>query len=149
MVALGVAIHNLPEGFVTLTGSLHSIELGFLLTIAIALHNIPEGLSVAIPIYFSTESKKKAFKYSFLSGLAEPFGAIIAALIFLSIGVTSPEIIHAGLAFVAGIMLFISLDELLPSARENCIQNGDNAHMVTFGIISGIFVILLTLLLLS
>ncbi|MHA2347357.1 MAG: ZIP family metal transporter [Candidatus Hodarchaeales archaeon] len=149
LVAFGVAIHNLPEGFVTLTGSLHSLELGFLLAIAIAFHNVPEGLSVALPIYFSTDSRKEAFKYSFLSGLAEPIGALIASLIFLTIGITSPEIIHTALAFVAGIMLFISLDELLPSARENSFRNGNDTHGVTFGIISGISLIFLTLLILA
>ena len=149
LVALGIGIHNLPEGFVTLTGSIHSLELGYLLAIAIALHNIPEGLSVAIPIYYSTESKRKAIKFAFLSGLAEPIGALIASLVFLTIGPTSQELVHSALAFVAGIMLFISIDELLPSARENCHMNGNSSHIVTFGIILGLLVMLLTLIILA
>jgi ZIP family zinc transporter len=148
LVAIGIAIHNLPEGFATMTGSLFSPELGIVLAIAIALHNIPEGLSVAIPIYVSSGDKKKAFKLSFLSGLAEPVGAIISLVVIATLGYTFPEIIELSLAFVAGIMVFISLDELLPSARENCIENGDDSHTVTIGIILGLIVIFLTLLLL-
>ncbi|MHA1977636.1 MAG: ZIP family metal transporter [Candidatus Hodarchaeales archaeon] len=145
LVALGIAIHNLPEGFITLSGTFHSTELGILLAVAISLHNIPEGLSVAVPIYASTNDKRKAFKISFLSGLAEPLGAVIAAIVIVSLGFTTGEFIQIALAFVAGIMLFISLDELLPSARETCKDNGTDSHVVTLGIISGVIVIFLTL----
>ena len=146
-VAIGIAIHNLPEGFVTMTGSFHSMDLGLLLAIAIALHNIPEGLSVAIPIYISSGDKKRAFKISFLSGLAEPLGALLSIFVIVCLGFTSQEFIEASLAFVAGIMVFISFDELLPTAKENCAENGSNAHTVSIGIISGIIVIFFTLLL--
>ena len=149
LVAIGIAIHNLPEGFITLSGALHSTELGILLAVAISLHNIPEGLSVAVPIYVSTNNKRKAFKISFLSGLAEPLGAVIATIVLFTFGLTTNEWIQMALAFVAGIMLFISLDELLPSARETCIDNGNDSHVVTLGIISGVIVMFITLVALT
>ena len=148
LVALGIAIHNLPEGFVTITGSLFSFELGLILAIAIALHNIPEGLSVAIPIYAASDNKRKAFGISFLSGLAEPVGAFIGLVVILSLGLISEEIIVISLAFVAGIMTFISLDELLPTAHETCNDNGNDTHIVTGGILAGMAVMLATLVLL-
>ncbi len=149
LVAIGIAIHNLPEGFITLSGSLHSNELGILLAVAISFHNIPEGLSVAVPIYASTNDKRQAFKISFLSGLAEPLGAVIATVVLLTFGLTTDEFIQIALAFVAGIMLFISLDELLPSARATCKDNGNESHIVTLGIIAGVSVIFMTLVALS
>lgn len=149
LLALGIAIHNFPEGFVTMTGSLQSLELGLLLAVAIAFHNIPEGLSVAIPIYTASGNKKKAFKLSFLSGLAEPIGAIIAVVVLFTLGTVNPDIIELSLAFVAGIMMFISIDELLPSAHESCNENGDTSHIITIGIIAGLAIILLTIVLLK
>ncbi|UCE13368.1 MAG: zinc transporter ZupT, partial [Candidatus Heimdallarchaeota archaeon] len=148
LVAVGIGIHNLPEGFVTITGSLHSLELGLILAIAIALHNIPEGLSVAIPIYAASNNRRKAFVISFISGLAEPIGAIIGLTVLLSLGVFSEEIIVISLAFVAGIMTFISLDELLPTAHETCNENGNDTHIVTGGILTGMAVMLATLIIL-
>lgn len=145
LVAIGIAIHNFPEGFVTITGTLHSIELGLILAIAIALHNIPEGLSVAIPIYAASDDKKRAFKLSFISGLAEPLGAVVGLIILLSLGIINEQIIELSLAFVAGIMTFISLDELLPAAHETCKDNGNDVHLVTGGIIAGMAVMLITL----
>ncbi len=146
LMAVGIAIHNLPEGFVTITGSLYSIELGLILAIAIALHNIPEGLSVAIPIYAASNNRRKAFGISFISGLAEPIGAIIGLTIILSLGMVNEEIILISLAFVAGIMTFISLDELLPTAHETCNNNGNATHIVTAGILAGMAVMLATLI---
>ncbi|MFX0207187.1 MAG: zinc transporter ZupT [Candidatus Hodarchaeota archaeon] len=148
LVAIGIAIHNLPEGFVTITGSLFSLELGLILAIAIALHNIPEGLSVAIPIYAASNNRKKAFIISFVSGLAEPIGAIIGLVILLGLGIVNEEIIIISLAIVAGIMTFISLDELLPTAHETCNVNGNDTHIVTGGILAGMAVMLLTLIIL-
>ncbi|MFX1506410.1 MAG: zinc transporter ZupT [Promethearchaeota archaeon] len=145
LVAIGIGIHNLPEGFVTITGSLFSLELGLILAIAIALHNIPEGLSVAIPIYAASNNRKKAFVISFVSGLAEPIGAIIGLVILLGLGIINEEIIIISLAFVAGIMTFISLDELLPTAHETCNDNGNDTHIVTGGILAGMTVMLLSL----
>lgn len=148
LVAIGIAIHNFPEGFVTMTGTFKSLELGLLLAVAIAFHNIPEGLSVALPIYSACGDKIKAFKLSFLSGIAEPIGAIIGAIILSSLGMISSNIIEISLAFVAGIMIFISLDELLPSAHANCSNNGDTSHVITVGIIAGMAIILYTIILL-
>ncbi|MHA2244990.1 MAG: zinc transporter ZupT [Candidatus Hodarchaeales archaeon] len=145
LVAVGIAIHNFPEGFVTITGTLQSIELGLILAIAIALHNIPEGLSVAIPIYAASDDKKRAFKISFISGLAEPLGAVVGLIVLLSLGIINEQIIELSLAFVAGIMIFISLDELLPTAHETCNNDGNDVHIVTGGVITGMVVILLTL----
>ena len=146
LVAVGIGIHNLPEGFVTITGSLFSLELGFILAITIALHNIPEGLSVAIPIYAASNNRKRAFFISFVSGLVEPIGAIVGLVILLELGFINEAIIVISLAFVAGIMTFISLDELLPIAHEICNDNGNNTHIVTGGILAGLSVMLLTLI---
>lgn len=104
LTALGIAIHNFPEGLVVFAGSLYSIKFGILLAIAIAIHNIPEGISVSIPIFYATKNRKKAFFYSFLSGICEPIGAIIAAIFLLPF---IKSFIGATLAFVAGIMVFI------------------------------------------
>jgi len=112
LVSLGVAIHNFPEGLVTLFGTLKDPNLGLMLLVAIALHNIPEGISVSFPIYYATKNRKKAFIWSFLSGIAEPLGALIGFTLLYP--VTDPFILSMALAFVAGIMIFISFDELLP-----------------------------------
>ncbi|UCE14071.1 MAG: zinc transporter ZupT [Candidatus Heimdallarchaeota archaeon] len=135
--AVGIAIHNFPEGLVTFAGTLESVELGIVLALAIAMHNIPEGLSVSIPLQAAV-NRRYAFKVSFLSGVAEPIGALLAATILLPF--LSSEVLGAILAFVAGIMVFISFDELLPSAK-----NTDESHMVSLGIIVGMAIISLTL----
>lgn len=139
-VALGIGIHNLPEGIVVFMSALKDINLGIILAVAIALHNIPEGISVSVPIYYATKSKKKAFFYSAISGLAEPVGAIIGFLIlrpFLSEGMLS-----AMLAFAAGIMIFVSFDELLPTSFR---EGKDRGHMTVLGVIIGMFVMALSL----
>jgi ZIP family zinc transporter len=148
-LAIGIAIHNFPEGFVTMTGTFKSLELGLLLAVAIAFHNIPEGLSVALPIYTASGDKFKAFKLSFLSGIAEPIGAIISVIVISTLGLISSNIIEISLAFVAGIMTFISLDELLPTAHANCYDNGDTSHVITVGIVTGLTIILFTIVLLK
>jgi ZIP family zinc transporter len=114
-VAMGIAIHNFPEGAATFVSALADPKLGVALAVAIAIHNIPEGLAVAAPIYAATGSHKKAFFYSAISGLAEPLGALIAAVFLLPI--LNQAVLAVTLAFVAGIMVYIALDELLPSAR--------------------------------
>jgi ZIP family zinc transporter len=138
LTAVGIFIHNFPEGLVTFTSSLKSLELGFVLAIAVGLHNIPEGLSVSIPIVSATGDKWYAFRLGLLSGLAEPIGAIVAA--FLIFPFLSPTLIGTSLAFVAGIMVFISFDELLPAAKS-----ADDSHLVTLGIIAGMIIMSLTL----
>lgn len=114
--ALAVTIHNFPEGIASYVSAIKSPVLGFSIALAIAIHNIPEGIAISIPIYFSTGSKKKAFLYSLLSGLSEPFGAIIA---FLILGPLISDTLF-GIIFstVAGIMVYLSIDELMPTARE-------------------------------
>ncbi len=114
--ALAVTIHNFPEGIATFISGVKSPVLGVSIALAIAIHNIPEGIAISIPIYYATKSKKKAFFASLLSGLSEPLGAILTLLI---LGPLITDTVF-GLIFgaVAGIMVYISLDELLPSARE-------------------------------
>jgi ZIP family zinc transporter len=111
-VAAGIFIHNFPEGIITMFGAMKDIQLGLTLLIAVALHNIPEGISVAAPIYYATKNRKKAFLWSLLSGLAEPVGAAIG--FFILYPFITPFLLNMALAFVAGIMVFISFDELLP-----------------------------------
>ena len=112
LVSVGIVIHNFPEGILTLFGTIKDPHLGLVLLVAIALHNIPEGISVSIPIYFATKNRRKAFLWSLLLGLSEPIGAIIG--FFVLFPFITPFVISTALAFVAGIMVFISFDELLP-----------------------------------
>ncbi|MBX1194629.1 zinc transporter ZupT [Campylobacter jejuni] len=138
--ALAIAIHNFPEGFATFISSLDNLTLG--IAIAVAIHNIPEGLAVSLPIYHATGDKKKAFIYSALSGLAEPLGAFVGALILLPfIGDLTLAI---SFAVIAGIMVFISLDELLPAAKTY-----DKAHDSLYGLIVGMAIMALSLNLLG
>lgn len=138
--ALAIAIHNFPEGIATFTATLQDPALGIPIAIAVAIHNIPEGIAVSVPIYYATGSKRKAFRLSFLSGLAEPAGAIIAYLLLMPfLTETLFGIIFAG---VAGIMVFISLDELIPAAKRY-----DETHTSIYGVISGMAVMALSLLL--
>ncbi len=138
--ALAIAIHNFPEGLATFTASLSDPTIGLSIAIAIAIHNIPEGIAVSVPIYFATGSKKKAFWLSFSSGLAEPIGAIIG---FTILRPFFDEFVF-GLLFasVAGIMVFISLDELLPTAREY-----DLGHKSIYGLVLGMAVMAISLML--
>ena len=139
--ALAIAIHNFPEGLATLGASLANLKLGAVIALAVAIHNIPEGISVSVPIFYATKDKKKAFIYSFLSGLAEPVGAIIGILIllpFLSAGVLSSL-----MAFAAGIMIYISMDELLPMAHRY-----GHSHTVIAGIVLGMLVMAVSFLIL-
>jgi ZIP family zinc transporter len=116
LVALGIGIHNFPEGMATFAGAMQDVSLGVAIAGAIALHNIPEGLAVSAPVYAATGSRSKAFLWSFLAGVAEPAGAAVAALVLLPF--LSEAVLGLMLAVVAGIMVFISLDELLPVARS-------------------------------
>ncbi len=116
LVALGLGIHNFPEGMATFAGTLHDVELGVAIAVAIAIHNIPEGLAVAAPIYAATGSRGKAFGLSFLSGLAEPAGAALAALVLYPF--LSKRVLACMMSAVGGFMVFISFDELVPASRE-------------------------------
>ena len=137
--ALAIAIHNFPEGLATFTAALTDPGLGIAIAVAIAIHNVPEGIAVSVPIYFATGSKKKAFWYSFLSGLAEPVGALIGYLILMPF--LSPTLFGILFAGVAGIMVFISIDELLPAAREY----GEH-HLSIYGLVLGMMVMAVSLL---
>lgn len=139
LTALAIGIHNFPEGLATFGAALSNLNLGIVITIAIAIHNIPEGISVSIPIYYATKNKKKAFTYSFLSGLAEPAGAVIGFLILLPF--LSDEILYSLLAFVGGIMVYISIDELLPIAHQY-----GHGHTVILGVVLGMFIMALSLM---
>ncbi len=138
--ALAIAIHNFPEGLATFTAALTDPNLGIAIAVAIAIHNIPEGIAVSVPVYYATGNKRKAFRLSFLSGLAEPVGALVGYLILLPF--LSPMIFGILFAGVAGIMVFISLDELLPSAREY----GEH-HLSIYGLMGGMVVMAISLLL--
>lgn len=140
MTALAVGIHNFPEGIATFMAALQSPQTGIAIAIAIAIHNIPEGIAVSVPVYYATGSRKKAFKFSFLSGLAEPIGALVAYLILAPF--LSDELLGIVFAAVAGIMVYISLDELLPAAHEY----GEH-HAAIWGLILGMAVMAVGLLL--
>jgi len=140
--ALAITIHNFPEGLATFVGALHEPALGVSIAVAIAIHNIPEGIAVSVPIYFATGSRRKAFRYSFLSGLTEPLGAVVG--FFLLRSFISDAMFGIVFALVAGIMVYISLDELLPTAEKY----GEH-HVAIYGLIAGMGVMALSLLLLA
>ncbi len=140
MVAISIAIHNFPEGIATFTSALTSLDVAIPITVAIAIHNIPEGIAVAVPIYHATGNKKKAFWYSFLSGLAEPLGALIAYFFLMQFW--TPVMSGLVLSAVAGIMVFISLDELLPGAEKY-----GKHHISIMGVVLGMIVMAVSLFL--
>ena len=111
-----IILHNIPEGIVTYIVSNKNIILGFSICIAIALHNIPEGISIAIPIYYSTKSKKKALIYTLIASLSEPFGAILTQLFLINY--INDFILGLLFSFIAGIMIQISSSKLLPTSNE-------------------------------
>lgn len=133
LFALAVGIHNFPEGMAVFSAGLSEPAIGISIALAVAIHNIPEGITVSVPIYHATNSRKKAFMWSFLSGLAEPAGALVAYLILLPF--ISATLISFLFAAVAGIMVFITFDELLPLAEEY----GEH-HLVIHGLIGGMLV---------
>jgi len=138
--ALAIGIHNFPEGMATFAAALSDPHLGVGIAVAIAIHNIPEGISVSVPVYFATGSRKKAFWYSFLSGVSEPIGALLGY--FLLRAFFSDALFGVVFAGVGGIMVFISLDELLPMAREY-----GEAHLSAYGLVAGMVVMAVSLLL--
>lgn len=140
LTAAAIAVHNFPEGIATFVSALKDPHLGIVITMAIAIHNIPEGIAVSVPIFCATGDRRKAFVYSFLSGLSEPLGALLGYIFLLPI--MSDQIFGMLFAFVAGIMVFISLDELLPTAREY-----GEPHIATYGLVSGMAVMGVSILL--
>ncbi|NLG34459.1 MAG: zinc transporter ZupT [Lentisphaerae bacterium] len=146
--ALAIGIHNFPEGLATFLAAMKDPSIGVAIAIAIALHNIPEGISVSVPIFYATGQRKKAFLYSLLSGLAEPIGALLAygvlrAFACCGDGRFPPQLMGILFAGVAGIMVYISVDELLPTSRAY-----GKGHDSLFGLVGGMFVMALSLLLL-
>lgn len=140
LVALAVALHNFPEGLGTFLVMLEDPTVGIAIAVAIAIHNIPEGIAISVPIYHATAKRSKAFLYSFSSGLAEPLGALIGYLILRPfINGTTFGIVFAA---VAGIMVFISLEQLLPAAREY-----GRPHLVIYGLMAGMIVMATSLVL--
>lgn len=139
-MALAIALHNFPEGLATFIAALRDPSLGIPVAIAIAIHNIPEGVAVSVPIYFATGSRKKAFLFSFLSGLAEPLGALVGYMLLmpffndLTFGIM--------FAMVGGIMVFISFDQILPAAREY-----GRHHVSVYSLTAGMVVMALSLML--
>ncbi|AFS79176.1 zinc transporter permease protein ZupT [Gottschalkia acidurici 9a] len=142
MSALAIGIHNFPEGLATFAAALKDPTIAVPIAIAIAIHNIPEGIAVSVPIYYATGDRKKAFTYSFLSGLSEPLGAIIGYLLLYRF--LNDTIFGIIFALVAGIMVFISLDELLPASEKY----GEH-HLSIYGLIGGMAVMAISLVLLG
>jgi ZIP family zinc transporter len=138
--ALAIAIHNFPEGIATFMAGLSDASIAIPIGVAIAIHNIPEGIAVSVPISFGTGSKKRGFFLSFLSGLAEPVGALMAWFILMPF--LNDNLFGFIFAAVAGIMVFISIDELLPTAREYGLH-----HHSVYGFVAGMAVMALSLLL--
>lgn len=139
--ALAIGIHNFPEGLVTFGTTLTDVKLGAITAFAIAIHNVPEGVSVSVPIFYATGDKNKAFVWSLLSGMTEPLGAI--AGFFVLMPFLSEGLLASLLAFIAGIMVYISLDELIPTAHRY-----GNGHIVILGVVLGMFIMALGLLML-
>lgn len=142
LTALAIGVHNFPEGIATFMATLDNPAVGLTIALALALHNIPEGISVAVPIYYATGSRRRAFWYSFLSGLAEPIGAVTAYLLLKPL--LNSGVMGMVLAAVAGIMVFIALDQLIPNAKKY-----DTGHLAVYGLIAGMGVMAVTLLLMG
>jgi ZIP family zinc transporter len=138
--ALAIAIHNFPEGLATFAAALTDPTIGVSIAVAIAIHNIPEGIAVSVPIYYATGSRKKAFWLSLLSGISEPIGALLGFLVLRAF--FTPLVFGLLFAGVGGIMVFISLDELFPTAREY-----GQGHLAIYGLVAGMAAMAVSLLL--
>lgn len=138
--ALAIAIHNFPEGLATFIAAIDNVSLGLSIALAIGIHNIPEGIAIAMPVYHATQSKKKAFWLTFLSGFAEPVGALVG-FIFLR-NVLNDTTFGLAFALVAGIMVYISIDELLPTAEKY-----GKHHLSIIGVVAGMIIMALSLIL--
>lgn len=142
LLLVGITIHNFPEGMAVFFSSASNIKLGILVALAIAMHNIPEGIAVSMPIFYATKNKRKALFYSFLSGIAEPIGAVLSFLILYRF--LNEFVLGLMLSAVAGIMIFISFDELLPYVYKH-----KNQHLSILGLFLGMFVMSISIYLLS
>ena len=140
ITALAMVLHKFPEGIAVFASGIQSTELGISVALAMALHNIPEGIAVSVPVFYATGSRKQAFLLASLTGLADPAGAVIGWLLLMPLIKSFPAtlpIIHAA---VAGIMVFVTFDGLLPMA-----QKFGRPHLTLYGIISGMFLMALAL----
>jgi ZIP family zinc transporter len=142
MSAAAIALHNFPEGIATFVAALDDPKVGVSIAAAVALHNIPEGIAVAVPVFYATGSRARAFSWSFLSGLSEPLGALVAWLLFA--GLLGNALRGVLFGAVAGIMVFISFDELLPTAREY----GEH-HVALYGLTAGMAAMAVSLALMA
>lgn len=140
VTALAIAVHNFPEGIATFMSAYESAATGLAVAVAVAIHNIPEGVAVSVPILAATGNRRKAFWYSFASGLAEPVGALVGFIVLMPL--LSALTMNIVLAAVSGIMIYISLDELLPAAREY----GEN-HIEMYGLVVGMAIMAVSVIL--
>lgn len=140
VTAIAIAVHNFPEGIATFMAGYEDISMGIAIAIAVAIHNIPEGIAVSVPIYHATGSRRKALLYSTLSGFAEPLGALLTWAILMPF--ISPILLASVMAVVAGIMIYISFDELLPAT-----QFYGHTHLAIYGVFAGMAIMALSLLL--
>lgn len=138
LFAAAIAIHNFPEGIATMASAFDNPGTAFSVAFAVAIHNLPEGIAVALPLMFATGSRKRAFWGAALSGLAEPVGALVAMLILLPF--LTPTLLAVLFCIVAGFMVYISFDELLPMA-----ERWGHHHLSIGGVISGMLLMALVL----
>lgn len=138
LFTLAIAIHNFPEGIATVAAAFDNTGIATSVALAVAIHNIPEGIAVALPLLYGTGNRRKAFGWALLSGLAEPLGAIVGMLILLPF--LSPALLAILFAVVAGIMVYISFDELLPMA-----ERWGHHHLSIYGVAAGMLIMALVL----
>lgn len=140
LIAIGISLHNFPEGLAVAASYAYLPRLGLVMAVAMAVHNIPEGMAIALPLHVGGSTRWHAFKISLLSGMVEPLGALIASLFLGGLLSVVPDVIPFGLAFAAGVMVLVTLDELLPVA-----QSQGHEHFTSFGVIAGLIITLLLL----
>jgi len=135
LILIGITLHNIPEGVIISAGYSHLPQLGTLISIAVFFHNLPEGIATAIPLIAAGSDRKRVLAVTFISGLAEPLGALLGTTILTN---ASQEVIGLTLSFAAGVMTYITADELIPIANEY-----GHKHSVSIGILLGIIFIMI------